>query len=76
MNIDWFVFLFGVLAFLIGSLAILIAYAGAAIEEAQHERTALARLTLRICRAMGMLERETPGSKERPSGGDAQAPRR
>lgn len=76
MSIDWVVLLFGVLAFLIGSLAILIAYAGAAIEEAEHERTALARLTIRICRAMGMLQREAPGSKEPPSGGDAQAPRR
>ena len=57
MNVDWAVFLFGVLMFLIGALGILAGYAAAAIEEAEHERGTLARLTLRVCRALRILEK-------------------
>lgn len=68
MNIDWVVFLFGVVAFLIGSLGILAGYAGAAIEEAEQERGVLARLTLRICGALGILgPEEKPSEEERSS---------
>jgi hypothetical protein len=68
MNIDWAVFLFGVVAFLIGSLGILAGYAGAAIEEAEQERGVLARVTLRICSALGILAPgEEPSEEERSS---------
>jgi hypothetical protein len=56
MSFEWTVFLFGLLIFLLGSAAILAGYAGVAAEEAERERGALARLTLRICRFLGFTE--------------------
>jgi hypothetical protein len=56
MSFDWPVFLFGLLIFVVGSLGILLLYAGAAVEEAEHERGTLARLTLWICRAVGITK--------------------
>jgi hypothetical protein len=60
MNVDWPVFVFGLLVFLIGSIAILLGYAAAAAEEAEHERGPLAQLTLQLCRILGL----TAGSGE------------
>jgi hypothetical protein len=56
MTFEWSVFLFGLLIFFLGSVGILLGYAGAAAEEAERERGAMARLTLRICRFLGFTE--------------------
>lgn len=56
MNFECLVFLFGLLVFVVGSIAILLLYAAAAAEEAEYERGTLARLTLRILRVVGITE--------------------
>jgi hypothetical protein len=61
MNVDWAVFLFGVIVFAIGTLAFLLGYAAAAIDQAEHEQGPLARLVVRICRALGLLEEPPHG---------------
>jgi hypothetical protein len=67
MKIDCAVFAFGVVVFLVGTAGFLIAYAAAAMDQAEHEHTALARLAIRLCRALGLME--PPSSKGGTTGG-------
>jgi hypothetical protein len=69
MNFEWPLFLFGLLIFLVGSAAFLALYAGAAEEEAEHERGALARVTLRICRLLGFTVGEGQGREDEEAEG-------
>ncbi len=68
MNMDWFILLFGLVAFLLGSIGWLACYAAAAAQEAEHEHGPLARLTLRICRALGIAEESDSEKGQRPEG--------
>lgn len=60
MTFTWQLFLLTLALFLIGTAALGLLYAGAAEEQAEHERGALARFTLRVCRYLGI----TPNRRE------------
>lgn len=54
MTFEWQVFGFILMFFGLGLMILGLLYSAAAEEQAEHERGALARFTLRVCRMMGI----------------------